>query len=138
MRAIRLRFSVGIFTAGATLLAVGSGLVGLLPALEIPGGILFAAGLVLTVYGVVTLEARPVVVHQTWDHGRMYRALEQAPTDAVVRILQTWFLEEDFVEKLQGILLQNRQFDLRVMLMDPDPDPDADAEDAQRPDLVAA
>lgn len=132
MRTLGLRFSAGRFAAGATLLSVGSGAVSISTSLIMPGAILFAAGIVITLASVLTLRPRPVIVYDTWDHHRVYRALEKAPEDAVVRIQQTWFPEEDFVAKLQELLLQGKEYDLQVMLMDPGPDDEAPAE------LVAA
>ncbi|GAB3984368.1 hypothetical protein [Plantactinospora veratri] len=68
-------------------------------------------------------------MHDRWDYGRIHKALEKAPEDAVIRIQQTWFPEENFVAALCGLYLQqHKRFALRVLLMDPgeklDPPPD--------------
>jgi hypothetical protein len=132
MRTIGFRFSASRFAAGATLLSIGSGAASITPRLILPGAILFFAGIVITLASVLTLRPRPVILYDTWDHHRVYRALEKAPDDAVVRIQQTWFPEEDFVAKLQDLLLRGKQYDLQVMLVDPGLDEGSPAE------LVAA
>jgi hypothetical protein len=116
---LRFRFNAPIFTAGATLLSIGSGIASLVPSLLIPAGILFAGGIVLTIAGIVTIRPADVVLHNRWDTERVYRAMERGPNDGVVRILQTWFPEENFIERLRAMYAMGKKFDLRIMLMNP-------------------
>ena len=122
MRKIQLRFKPATFTAGATLMAVGSGVAGVLPALIVPAGIIFLGGIVLTLASLFSFAPAAVVFHQRWDTEKIYKALDRGPHDAVLRILQTWFPEENFVAHLRAMYLAGKHFDLRVMLMDPGED----------------
>ncbi|AVT39270.1 hypothetical protein [Plantactinospora sp. BB1] len=129
MGRIRLRFASVRFALGAALLSVSAGVARLETTSSAASSALFAAGLMTLATGVASIESRSVVVHDRWDYGRIHRALEKAPEDAVIRIQQTWFPEENFVAALCNLYLQqHKRFALRVLLMDPgeerDPPPD--------------
>ncbi|HEX6685605.1 MAG TPA: hypothetical protein VF062_22710 [Candidatus Limnocylindrales bacterium] len=127
MLPIGIRFHAARFTLGATLLSIGSGAVSLQPRLLIPSAILFVAGLIVTMASVFVIRRRAVIVHDRWNHHRIHRAMERAPSDAVVRIQQTWFPEEDFIMKLQDLLHGEKRFDLRILLLDPARDEEGQA-----------
>jgi len=56
----------------------------------------------------------------------IYEALEKAPPDATIRIIQTWFPDlEEFIEELENLLTKkNKRFKFRILLIDHDPEKD--------------
>jgi hypothetical protein len=124
MSRLDFRFDAPRFAIGGAVVSVGAGVPALVPELLWPSAILFLIGLVVLGAGVVKVRlTRPVVVHQHWDQSKIYDALKAARPDAVVRILQTWFPEEEMPGYLRKLYLRNgKDFVLQVLLMDPGTD----------------
>jgi hypothetical protein len=112
---------------GGLLISIGGGLPPLLPHrayVSFIGGMLFVAGLLVVVTGVVSLGRQPVVVHPQWDTQRVVSSLKAAHPDATIRILQTWFPEEDFFDSLRDRFVKDKKrFGLRVLLLDAEINP---------------
>lgn len=132
LRALAFRFHPRLLTLGGVVISVGTGLVGFTSDLALPGAILFAVGLVLTLLGLFTVEPRSVIVHGQWSLDRIKEALHRAPPDATIQILQTWIPDEEFIDCLRELFIHDdKRFDLRVLLLGADKSADAD-------DLLAA
>ena len=115
---ITFRFNVIWVTIGGIIISLGPGLYGFDPKLKVIAFIVLGLGVVLTVTGLTEFSARSAIVHARWSQERILKALAKAPETATVRILQTWFPEEDFIDSLMGLYLNDgKRFHLRVMLM---------------------
>jgi hypothetical protein len=122
MSVFSFRFDTLRVSLGAVVISVGTGLFAFAPRVEIIAALIFFLGVLLTAGGLVALTPRGVVIHSRWSLPRILRALSRAPTTATVEILQTWFPEEDFVDRLQHFYrYEGKRFHLRIMLMNPDP-----------------
>jgi hypothetical protein len=133
MRQISRRWIPARAAVGALLLSIGSGIRGFQPRFSFIAGIIFAVGLMVVASAVVHVSRRPLVIHNEWDTKRVEKSLSKAPANATIRILQTWFPEENFVDCLEReILHHDKQFDLRILLLEADIGPD------ETSDLLAA
>jgi hypothetical protein len=118
MRMVSFRFDAVRVTLGGALLSVGAGVTELVGDLRLVGGVLFVLGVVVTTAGLVRIAERRVVIHDQWSTRRVIEALKRAPPDATVRILQTWFPEEEFADCLCDLLVhEGKRFDLQVLLL---------------------
>lgn len=69
------------------------------------------------------------VICDNWDSEKVYKTLKNAPPDATIRILQTWFPEENFVSRLEHLLIShNKRFSFEVLLLDSDGDGELQAD----------
>lgn len=119
MRKLAFEFDSTRFALGGGLLSVGTGAVALEPSLKVAGIVLFIVGFVLLISGLIGIKSRSVVVYNEWSLSRVKRALKEAKPDATVRILQTWFPEEEFIDCLQDYFIhEGKKFDLRLLLLD--------------------
>jgi len=117
---LSFRFQVVHVTIGGVIMTLAAGLFGFFPGTRIIAGICFAAGILLTVYGLVAFRKSGPVIHHQWSSRRVIRALESAPETATIQILQTWFPEENFATSLERLYkAHNKRFRLRVMIIDP-------------------
>jgi hypothetical protein len=127
-RRLSFRWSTSRAAIGGLLISIGGGLPPVLPHLayvSFIGGMLFVAGLVVIVTGMVSLGQQPVVVHRQWDTQRVVSSLKAAQPDATIRILQTWFPEEDFFDSLRDRFIKDKKrFALRVLLLDAEINPE--------------
>jgi hypothetical protein len=122
MKRMSFRFNGVRVAIGAFLLSVSGGLGALLPGLAFAAGMLFVLGVAVSLSGLFTFRRSPVTVHEQWDTARVVSSLREAPRDATVRILQTWFPEESFIDSLRELLLHDdKRFELHLLLLDGDP-----------------
>jgi hypothetical protein len=134
MRRISFRWNPGRAAVGGLLISVGSGIARYLGRFSLVGGMIFLAGLAAIASGLLAFSRQPVAVHEQWDAARIRSSLRKAPADATVRILQTWFPEEEFITSLRELFLHDgKRFDLRIILL-----LDADYGPGDREDLLAA
>lgn len=117
---LSFRFEPIRVTIGSVIMAVAVGLFGFLPNTRIAAGIIFVIGILVTIYGFLTLGKSGAIIHEHWSLRRIIRALHNAPERATIQILQTWFPEENFVTSLERLYqVEKKQFHLRVMIVDP-------------------
>ena len=117
---LSFRFQVVHVTIGGVIMTLAAGLFGFFPGTRIIAGICFAAGILVTVYGLVAFRKSGPVIHHQWSLRRVIRALESAPETATIQILQTWFPKENFVTSLERLYkVHNKRLRLRVMIIDP-------------------
>lgn len=119
-----LRFDAKLFSFGVATISISAGVARLTPNHPLPSTVLFVVGLAILSGGLLQVYRRPVVIHDRWDHLRICEAMRRAPTDSTIRIIQTWFPEEDFVGSLRSLLAEHdKDFELKILLLDPGPSP---------------
>jgi hypothetical protein len=123
MRSVRVEFRAPVFAGGAALLSVSAGVARIFPKLALPSLILFVAGMIVLAGGVFVLQSKPVMVHPEWSYDIICGEMRKAPSDATIRIMQTWFPYEKFIPTLRDMYLDHgKTFEVDVLLMDPGPD----------------
>jgi hypothetical protein len=122
VRRVTFRFNPIWATIGGVVISLGPALYVLDPKLKAVAVIILTLGVLLVISGLAEVSAGRAVVHRQWSHERILRALAKAPETATVRILQTWFPEEDFIDRLAQLYTDHgKRFHLRILLMSCDP-----------------
>jgi len=135
MKIITKYDSIKVMTGG-TLMAIGTGIAGIIPIpfVQFGGGALFLLGLAITALGFFKLALPEAVYFEKWKQEEVRKALTEAPRNSTVRILQTWFPDaETFIPNLEQLLTKgDKHFQLRIMLMD------NDKASVDKPDVLSA
>jgi hypothetical protein len=84
---LSFRFEPVRVTIGSVIIAVAVGLFGFLPNTRIAAGIIFVIGILVTIYGFLTLGKSGAIIHEHWSLRRIIRALHNAPERATITLV---------------------------------------------------
>jgi hypothetical protein len=117
-------------TIGGVVMTLAAGLFEFLSDTRYISITLFCLGGLLVLDGLVRFRRSRVIIHHEWSLKLILKEISRAPEGTTVRILQTWFPEENFLTSLEGIYLhEGKRFHLHVMLMNPEGDEASEVND---------